>query len=220
MINMPEPGSYVPAHFHDIDQFQIVLKGDGFFGKKPWFPGAFEYADAYAPYGLIHAGDHGISFLTLRVASSSGQYEMPGSRHLVPGPLGRRGGDSFDVKTPLPFEGEPPIRETLLERADGLLAVGMRLAPRGVAAGVEFTGGGQYYVICTGDLLADGRTLPACSLIRIERGEPVPELRAGPNGAVVVMLQFPRPTERLGSNPEALSARDYSIAYEIAGARN
>jgi hypothetical protein len=216
MIQMPDLDSYVPPHFHDIDQFQIALEGNGSFGKKSWPPGTFHYADAYGPYGPIIAGEGGISFLTLRVASSSGQYEMPGSRHLMPGHPGRSASGGFDVSEPVPPEGSPSVRGFITSRSDGMQAVGLRLAPNAREPGIPSDGGGQYYVVHSGSLLESGRVLPKYTLIFVDAGENAPVLQAGPEGAVLVMLQFPRPSGRPGSDPAQLASRDRNKEYVVA----
>ena len=85
-----DPGSELFAHFHDVDQFQVVVLGDGRFGATPVAPITIQYADAYAPYGPIVANDHGIGFFVFRRRAASGGWRMPEYANLIPGKIGRR----------------------------------------------------------------------------------------------------------------------------------
>jgi hypothetical protein len=53
-------------------------------------------------------------------------------------------------------------------------------------------GGGYYLVVANGSLEAQGRTLPAWSMIFVETSEDAFEIRAGRNGIEALVLQFPR----------------------------
>jgi len=85
LVERPYPNPRVAPHFHDIDQFQVIVAGDGRMGKKEVKPITFQYADTYTPYGPIVGRDDGISFFTLRAVASGGYFAMPGSKHLMPG---------------------------------------------------------------------------------------------------------------------------------------
>src|SRR5580692_4578218 len=58
LVNGP-PRYVIPAHFHDIDQYQIFVGGHATLGKHDVLPGSIHYADAYTPYGPIVAEDDG-----------------------------------------------------------------------------------------------------------------------------------------------------------------
>ena len=65
LVDLPEPGATVEPHFHDVDQFQVIVRGEGRFGKDRVSEFCFHYADAYTPYGPIVGPAEGISFFTL-----------------------------------------------------------------------------------------------------------------------------------------------------------
>src|SRR5262245_32821316 len=67
----------LPAHFHAVDQFQVVVKGSGAFGKHEVAPFAVHYADAYSPYGPIRAGAGGLDFFTVRTLPDTALFPMP-----------------------------------------------------------------------------------------------------------------------------------------------
>jgi hypothetical protein len=223
LVERPYPNARVAPHFHDIDQFQVIVAGDGRMGKKEVKPITFQYADAFTPYGPIVGRDDGISFFTLRGVASGGYFPMPGSKHLMPGRAGRNIAGSFDIeREPLPA-GEV-AREPLMEpEADGIYAEGLRLGAKAIAEGLDTHAGCHFYLVCAGSLNQDGKTLPPNSIIHMELGEAAPKLRAGPDGACVLAMRFPRPTERPGSDPGKLGGRseaDYHMRPDVVeGAR-
>jgi hypothetical protein len=208
LVERPYAGARIDPHFHDVDQFQVVVAGDGRMGKKEVAPVTFQYADAFTPYGPIVARDEGISFFTLRNYSSGGHFVMPGSRHLMPCRAGRNITGMFEMGR-APVAVNESAREVLMEpQTDGVLAVGIRLGANARAEGLPSDGGGQYYLVCAGALVQDGKALPPQSLMRVEADESTPMLQAGPEGADVLAMQFSRPSERPGSDPSKLAARD------------
>ena len=207
LVDRLYPGARIDPHFHDIDQFQVVVQGDGRIGKKQVHPIAFHYTDAYSPYGPIVGNDQGISFFTLRNVSSGGHFVMPGSGHLMPCRAGRNLAGIFDIAVPM-REKETDRSVLIAKEADGVQAMGLRLGAHAIADGEPSDAGGQYYLVCAGALIEDGKELPPNSLVRVDPGEPAPRFQAGADGADLLMLQFARPTNRPGSNPAELAARD------------
>jgi hypothetical protein len=207
LVERPYANPRVAPHFHDIDQFQVIVAGDGRMGKREVKPITFQYADAFTPYGPIVGRDDGISFFTLRAVASGGYFPMPGSRQLMPGRAGRNIAAAFDIE-------RQPLRPAAVERAplmeqeaDGVYAEGLRLGAHASTTGVTSDAGCQYYLVCTGSLIQDGKAMPAKSLIHVAPGEDTPVLQAGSEGANVLLMQFPRPSERPGSDPAKLAQR-------------
>jgi hypothetical protein len=208
LVERPYAGARIDPHFHDIDQFQVIVAGDGRMGKKPVKPITFQYADAYTPYGPIVADDDGISFFTLRNVASGGHFSMPGSRHLMPCRAGRNIAGGIDLDGDVLAENAVS-RESLMEsQNDGVHAESIHLGPNASAPGVPCEGGGQYYLVCDGTLVENGKTLDELSLMHVGADEDVPTLQAGPEGATVLAMQFGRPSERPGSDPSKLTGRD------------
>ena len=208
LVERMYPGALITPHFHDIDQFQIVVDGDCRMGKKDARAVTFQYADAFTPYGPIYGETEGFSFFTLRPIASGGFFAMPGNKHNMPGRAGRNIAGHFDTTRPRLAAGEK-LRENLMApQPDGVDAVGFRLGPNGASKGALSDAGGQYYLVCEGSLVGSEGELPRHSLLHVEAGEATPQLTAGPNGAEVLMLQMARPSERPGSDPKKLAARD------------
>ena len=204
----------IDPHFHDIDQFQVVVEGACRMGKKAADAVTFQYADAYTPYGPIVGEQQGFAFFTLRPIASGGFFAMPGNRHNMPGRAGRNIAGWFDTSRPAPAPGAV-VREALMpDTADGLDAVGIRLGSGAEIDGPVSDAGGQYYLVCEGEVRQavaggqEGKTLTRHSLIHVPSNETSPTLRAGAAGAEILVVQFARPSERPGSNPKMLATRD------------
>jgi hypothetical protein len=204
LVQVLDPGGSIQPHFHDVDQFQVIVQGDGVIGKKPLRPITAQYADAYTPYGPIVSRDDGISFFTLRQSASAGHFHMPGSRDKMPGRAGRNIAALFNTGE---IPAQDQIRLDLHKAEDGLCMQGFRLAANASVTPATSTGGCQFFLICSGSLVHEGQLLPNQSLIYVEIGEAPPRLQAGPDGAEVMLLQFPKPSDRPGSNPEVLAQR-------------
>lgn len=208
LVNRLYPGANIPPHFHDIDQFQVVVDGFCTMGKKNAPPVTFQYADAYTPYGPIYGEEQGFAFFTLRPIASGGFWPMPGNRQHMPGRAGRNIAGHFDVTQPLPPAGAVSRECLMAKQADGVNALGLRLGRGAAVQGPDSNAGGQYYLVCKGEVTWDGKPLPERSVMHVAAGESAPELTAGPAGAAVLILSFARPSDRPGSDPQALAARD------------
>jgi hypothetical protein len=201
-------GARVDPHFHDIDQFQVVVDGDCRMGKKAAPPVTFQYADAYTPYGPIAGAEQGFAFFTLRPIASGGFYPMPGNRQHMPGRAGRNIAGHFDIERPLPASGKVDRESLMAPQADKVDATGFWLGADAHINKDPAAAGGRYYLVCAGSVLAEGKSLSAGSVVHAGPGESVPALNSGAEGAAVLMLQFAEPSERPGSDPITLAKRD------------
>ena len=204
----------IDPHFHDVDQFQVVVQGNGRIGKTAVAPVTFQYADAYTPYGPIVAQDEGIAFFTLRPVASGGHFSMPGNRHRMPCRAGRNLAGTVTANVAGLAPGSVAYETLLPCQSDGVMAVCLRLGPHASAAGMPTDAGGQYYLVCEGMLAQPGCELRRHGLIHVAAGESTPILTAGAEGATLLMVQFGRPSERPGSDVRALAARDPSSYVE------
>jgi hypothetical protein len=200
LVEMLVPHSRLDPHFHDVDQFQVVVRGDGRMGGRKLGPVSVHYADAFAPYGPIVAKEHGLGYYTLRMVCAGGFWTMPANREKSR--VGRQFTRDFDIRSALPEQGN--VERVIMrdDEPDGLAIMGLRMGPNTKATGRVSDGGGQYLLICAGSIVKDSKTLPTDSLLLLEAGEPAPEFHSGPDGAAILIMQFARPTERPGSNPK------------------
>ncbi len=213
LIERPYPNPVINPHFHDIDQFQVVVGGHGRIGKRPVKPLAFHYADAYTPYGPIIGEDDGISFFTLRNCASGGHWAMPGNKQHMPGRAGRNVAQLFDTDIS-GLKNTEVKHEFLIDPfEDALQVLAYHLGPNAETDPIPSDGGGQYHLVGSGFLLDTengDKELPPKSLIRVDRDEAPAHYKAGPEGASVLCLQYPAPTERPGSDPSKMKREGYS----------
>src|SRR5258708_2322681 len=81
--------SRIDPHFHTVDQFQVVVEGEGELGKKPMPPVSFHSTAAFTPCGPITAGEQGLRFFTLHRFAQVHTHFMPGSRDKLRQKAGR-----------------------------------------------------------------------------------------------------------------------------------
>jgi hypothetical protein len=60
------PGYTSEAHFHDYDQFQVVIEGSVDMAGEILIPGSVHYTDAKTPYGPFRAGPDGLTMMIIR----------------------------------------------------------------------------------------------------------------------------------------------------------
>ena len=74
------PGAVTRPHFHQADQFQVVVAGRGRLGEHEFSDGVVHYTGAYSAYGPIVAGKSGIWWFTLRNRWDPGARYMPAAQ--------------------------------------------------------------------------------------------------------------------------------------------
>ena len=170
----------VGAHYHQADQFQVMIGGSGRLGSHDVTPVAVHFAGAYTAYGPLRAGGGGLGYFTLRNGWD------PGARYM----------EFPEVRAALrnvPRRHREVVGETGAPAADGFSTQRMRLAPGGVGAGPDpASGAGQFWVVLSGGLLHQDKVLPSKSCVFVGPDEgPFIAMAAG-DGAEVLALQFPR----------------------------
>ena len=186
-----DPGEVANAHFHQADQFQVVVAGAGTLGTHAVRPVTVHFAGAFTAYGPIHAGPEGLTYFTLRNGFDPGaRYMMrdanrvalravAGRRHreAVAGPLGA-GGDTTVLLGPEP---------------DGMAAWRHRVAPGEAMCGPPPDGGhGQYWLVVDGSVWRDGEALGPLSCAFVYPDDPPFVATGGAAGATLLATQFPR----------------------------
>jgi hypothetical protein len=184
--DLHSPG-YVAPHFHHVRQFQVIVSKGAKLGRKDAPYISFQYADPSTPYGPIVPGEEEpLAFFTLRSEKSDGTFFMPGSKEKMDHKAGR------NIACQVPAVAVDNALETLIDRHDdGLAAYRVRIAPGGALEGVRDAGaGGWYYLVMDGELEGE-EALPKFSLLWVGAGEDAPSLKAGDEGADVLIMQFP-----------------------------
>ena len=189
------PGAVTPAHFHEPNQFQVFVEGDGRIGAHPTRPITVQYANGHTPYGPIVASDTGVKYFTLRQRWDAGAKYLPASRDKlvkgnqrarVKGGLGAANDDDRMVR-------REQLVETVFSReADGLAGWLYRLGPGHVCTLPDpADGGGQYLLVTGGAMVADGEELPRNSVAFVAPDEDAFQVVAAQTGLDLLVLQFP-----------------------------
>ncbi len=195
LVEQP-PGSVTPPHFHDHEQFQVIVRGSGYMGKKPADPLSVHYAGGHTPYGPITAGTKGLVYFTLRSRWDAGAKYMPAARDSLK-PVRRR--HRLAAGITLPDSGQlrtlpsAECDEVLAPGEDGTCAFLYRLGA-GASGALEtpVVAGGQYAIVVAGTAVDGDRVLPCLSgLYRFRKELPL-TVTAGSEGVAVLLMQFSR----------------------------
>lgn len=194
-----DPRAIVHPHFHFVDQFQVVVDGIGTIGKHPIKPIMAHFAGACTAYGPITPGAEGLRYFTLRAsADDTGAQFLPAARGKM-----RKGPKRYVLADPLLPSEPAALRarreaavEVTLREPDGLAILMLRVPPGGrLDAPDPATGAGQSMIVTAGTILHGGKVLDRLSALFVTADEPPLAVRAGPEGAELLVLQYPRRIE-------------------------
>jgi hypothetical protein len=187
-----DPGSTANAHYHQQDQFQLVVGGHAMRGLHEVRPVTVHFTGAHTAYGPIRASaEDGVWYFTLRNGFDPGARFMTMSENRIAlrGIQGRRHREAVAG----PLTAPTAATETLLgPDPDGMAAWRYGVASGEAVTGPDpVTGRGQYWVVTRGSLRYGGETLPALSCAFVYPDDAPFQAEAGPDGAEVVAMQFP-----------------------------
>src|SRR5262249_42072657 len=81
LVRHSPPGRFARAHFHVVDQFQVIIDGKGKFGRHDVSPYCVHFSRAHTPYGPLRSDKQvGWAFLTLRTRYDPGAQKFPESQ--------------------------------------------------------------------------------------------------------------------------------------------
>jgi hypothetical protein len=187
---MQDPGAVLQPHFHEADQFQVVVRGCGRIGTHAVGALTVHYAAAHSPYGPVVAGPEGLHYLTLRHRADPGAQWMPEAAPRLRGMAGRRhvvltssivpvGAASADAR------GEPAT--PLL--ADGDAGAWTVALGAGASWRLDVCGG-CFVHATSGDLQVSGIGMGPQACLFAGGDERAIVLSAGPGGARAVVVRF------------------------------
>lgn len=186
-------GAVTPPHFHEVDQFQVVVEGSAQFGKHAAPPLSVHYASSHTPYGPVAAGAAGVVYYTLRAGWDPGAKYMPAARDkLRPPPRRFRFAQATPVKVEDMARRSGIASETLLApEADGLAAWRFLAGPGSQLTPPAPVGGGQYIVVVEGSFTRAGETFGKRACLFLEPGEAALDGVVGAGGLDFLVLQLP-----------------------------
>ncbi len=218
-----QPHMVLPPHFHGYGQFQIVVAGSGMLGTHLLSPLMIHYAGQRTPYGPIRPGPQGLSYMTVRPRTERGSaYFMPQSRHLRdPQVIPRY--EKYSECTGIAGNMQPiaftqTVTEELLPlMPNGLAAWLIRIPAKTQGESPALSGGGgRFHIVVGGSVAKEETELTWLSTIWADPDEMPQVLQAGPNGAEVLVLQFPHDAcqHPLPVGPWSATPRDLSDAIQ------
>jgi hypothetical protein len=208
------PGGTSKAHYHPVDQFQLLVGGEGTFGRHPISTYSLHYSRAYTAYGPL-ASPGGWGFLTLRPrgnARSQRDFEK------LKGIPNRRPWQ-INTEVAFPAQGAQPVLQAMPEIRDdqGLFAGALSVPANGSMMAPAPAGSVQYVVATRGSLIHDGREHKALAVVRVLPDDPAFHIQAGAQGLEGLVLNFSR-TAHLAESGVG-SGRSGSTAGNALGRR-
>jgi hypothetical protein len=189
-----DPNTVILPHFHQRDQFQVVVAGEGMLGRHAVRPISVHYAGRHTGYGPINAGAGGLSYFSLRAATDPGALFLPESRSRMEGVRKRHLlADPSKVAdaAALAARREAAIEPLLAPQPDGIAAWFLRAPPGFSVTSPEPTPkGDRFYVVATGEMAVGEQRLPALSVTFVPAAASSFEALAGTGGLEVLVLQF------------------------------
>jgi rubredoxin len=206
------PHRVIKPHFHEVDQFQVIVQGGGVIGKHPLSLNAVHFSRAHTPYGPLTGADEGVSFLTLRAQWDPGAQYLDKDKDKLVAVPNRKPWQATEAPK---FEGNAdvniaPFKEIQDER--GLAAYALKLAPGAETAGPDASkGNGQYIIVTKGSLNYQGKEYKAISIGFTKPDEGYFPIVAGPEGVEALVLNFPRLESAKAIVPEVTDAKTYRV---------
>ncbi len=199
------PGRVIRTHFHDNDQYQVIVSGDGVLGKHQLQVNAVHFSRRHTPYGPIVFGQQ-MGFLTLRAHKDPGaQYlDEPATMTKLRALENRKPWQATELPKFEPATPDAALHTfTDLKDEEGLASFSMSVAANAKALAPDPAGSnGQYLIIVRGSLHYEGKEYKALSVAFIKPQESAFELVAGTEGLDVLVLHFPRAIARAAATPQ------------------
>lgn len=199
-----DPEQVILPHFHEQNQFQVIVNGGGTLGRAEVAPVTVHYAGAYTGYGPITSGKDGLWYFTLRPMMDNGAQFLPESRVKMK-PVPKKHWHSAPIGTA--SSGElaqlADVRvATIQDDADGMLIQTIRMPAGGCHQAVSpATGGGQFFLVTSGEVEVEGRRYGQWSCLWAAPGDASMTFNAGAGGAEVLLAQCPRAEYRPTFSP-------------------
>lgn len=178
-----DPDTVILPHFHERDQFQVVVEGGGSLGRHEVKPVSVHYAAKHTGYGPITAGPQGLWYFSLRAMTDPGAHFLPEEREKM-----ARGAKLNLLADPV-SEGGAAVEEILAPRPDGIAAWMLRVGPD-ASMKPPAAEGSRFYVVCAGEMIVGEERLPRLGTAFVTAEEAF-AVHAGAEGLEVLALQYP-----------------------------
>lgn len=188
------PGRLLPTHFHEVDQFQVVVSGGGTLSRHALSVPGVHFARGFTPYGPIRNGAGGIGFMTLRARRDVMDAQFITERRWRLDEVPDRKPWQFTQmpRFPRPAAGASviPLEGMTDGRGLGVWSVTVQ-ADAETLLPAPTGGDGQFVVMLKGNLLYQGREYRGLTVAYLAPEEAALRLRAGGEGLEALVLNFP-----------------------------
>lgn len=200
----------IRPHYHENDQFQVVVSGGGVLGKHKLSIHAVHFSRAYTPYGPINFGADGLGFLTLRARKDPGAQYISDAREKLVAVADRK---PWQVTEAPDFtrSGDVSLRPfTQIKDERGLAAFSLSMAPNAaVILPDPSQTGGQHIIVTKGSLSYQDREYKGLAVAFVKTHEGAWQITAGSEGLEAIVLNYPR--------REAPAAANDSFQHPLEG---
>lgn len=197
----------IKPHFHENDQFQVVVSGGGVLGKHKLSVHAVHFSRAYTPYGPINFGAEGLGFLTLRARKDPGAQYLPAQREKLVAVADR---NPWQVTEAPDFtrDGDVSLKPfSQIKDERGLAAYSLSMQAGATVSAPDPTHtGGQHIIITKGSLSYNGREYKGLAVAFVKPHEGAWQLTAGAEGLEAIILNYPRREAAPAANDSFQSA--------------
>lgn len=174
-----DPDAAVGAHYHQADQFQVMVGGAGRLGTHDVDAGAVHFAGAWSAYGPLRAGHDGLQYFTLRNGWD------PGARYM-------EFSENRAALRAQPRRHREVVGE-LTPSDDGLCVCRYTLHAGECLVGPDpANGAGQFWLVLRGTMIREQDALAERSCIFVYPDEPPFTAVAGVSGLTALAMQFPK----------------------------
>jgi len=191
-----QPHGVLQSHFHIVDQFQIMVAGDGLLGKHQVAPYTVHFAAKHTGYGPITAGEQGLHYMVFRLGKDAGAGYLPEQRgdmkdlprrHVMGAPVGCLN-DAKRAALPSTLE-----HKAIAAQEDGLFAtIYQAPAQQDIFVPDPILGRGQFIYVAAGAATMNDQLHEAGTAIFLAPADASATLTTGPSGAEILVMQFPR----------------------------
>lgn len=187
------PEMTIGAHFHEVDQFQIFVRGEGKLGRHDVDPVSVHFARAYTTYGPIESRGDGLSWMTLRPHRDLGAKMIDKYRD----ELVQKHKDRAPWQTTKRAAFQPAASAgdlvDIIAGERGLAARALTLAPGGtLTAPNPADSPCQYILVTRGSLVHAGQEKRSPAVVHVTPADGPYTIVAGPQGLECLVLNFPR----------------------------
>jgi len=190
-----EADSVIRPHFHQENQFQVIVDGSATLGSHEVGPINLHYASRHTGYGPISSGPRGVSYFSLRDRTTAQAFYLPESRDLMED-VPRRNvfAERFTACAPetLRLLARSQVTPVIDPQLDGLSAWVARVPP-GKTLRIPTPDGGadRFYMVSSGSMVLDGAELPVLAMTFASAVEPDFSIVASAIGVEVLVMQYP-----------------------------